>query len=144
LDDSSKKIEAIFDILESLDGLDKAAWMELINVAEAKRNEELQKLANESADGGQVILNMILPLMKLIRLTLASKEISQLSRIMIVKVLIQELTSLLNPVETAGILWSITLSSFEDSRSKMPMPIIVSMGPLGIRQDEEDKSRTVV
>ena len=142
LESSHKKIERIFGIIDGLDDLDKEAWMKLINSAEEERNEELIGQSKDNIKRSCEILDMILPLIRLTRLMLASKEVNQPMRVMIIRTIIGELISLLNPVETAGVLWSVGFSSFDSSRPRM-MSIPMIIGPLGIEQ-EEDKSGAVV
>ena len=138
---SHKKIEAIFEIIDGLDGLDKEAWMELIVTAEQKREKEIMESVDSDAKEANKVFSTVLPLVRLIRLMIASEEITPFQRTIIVKPLIQELIWLLTPIQTAGVLQSLIYTNFDKGKLQMiPMMIMPQFGP----PEREDESRTVV
>ncbi len=139
---SADKVEAIFEIIRDLDGLDGKAWMKLIGDAEGKREMEILKRNLNAVEKSQVILNMVIPLVKLTRLILASEEVDPFMRTIIVRPLIQELLYLLTPIEASGILQSLIYSTFDESKPRMPMMIVGV--PSFSQEEKEDGSRTIV
>ena len=139
---SADKIEVIFEIIRDLDGLDEKAWTKLISEAEGKREKEIMENKFRSVERSEVILNMVLPLVKLTRLVLASEEVDSFMRTVIVRPLIQELLYLFTPIEAAGVLQSLIYTSFEKGRPQpIPMMIIPAQA---MKKEREDSSRTVV
>lgn len=142
MESSTDKIKAIFEIVKSLDDLDKEAWIKLIHTAEIELGKEQAATTTETLKGVDEVLNNILPLVRLARLMIATKDISQLQRLVIVKPLIQEFLWLLSPIEAAGTLQALIYENFEKANPQL-VPVMI-MPAQGMHQEREDSGRTIV
>ena len=139
----SEKIEKILEILEEMDDLDNAAWYEVVKKAESERVKEYDELTSKNVKFGNEVLKDLIPMIRLVRFSLAHPSIDQATRVMIVERLINELIVLLNSVETSGVLWSLMFNSYCTS-GRRPIPVVMDLSKMFSTLEEEDKDNKLV
>ncbi len=138
---SADKMEEIVKLIRDLDGLDVQAWEELTRGREGERAGELATASDEAMNEAHSMLAAILPLMKVIRLMIASESLTPLMRTMVVRSLIPKLLTLLNPLEVSGVLMSVMHDVFDKAKPTGAIPMMIVGVPN--LQEREDESRMV-
>lgn len=136
-------MKEIVDLANDLDPLDKAAWTEIIAVAESKMEEKLEVVVAEGEKSLLKVLEEIAPFIKIIRLGLASDTISGVSRSRLVSIIISEISGLLSPVELAGVCFAIAANGLRGTeRRTMVMAIPFPFRDMEL--EKKDETKTVV
>jgi len=129
VDGLSEKMKEIVDLANDLDGLDKAAWMEIINVAEDEIEKKQGVTTAEGEENLARVLGEIAPFIKIIRLGLASDTISRIDRCRLVSTVLSEVSGLLSPTELAGVCFTMAVRCLPIERTAT---IIATPFPFGM------------
>lgn len=124
-------------LANSLDDLDREAWLEVIGSAESSMGEKLSTTVIEGADGSLKIWKEIFPFVQMIRLGLASDTLSRVDRSHIVGAVVSTISELLSPIELAGICATVAFRSLHSSERSV-MPMVISL-PFGLERPEDDE-----
>ena len=125
-------------LTDSLDDLDREAWMEIIGSAEYNTGEKLDTAVTEGQENSLKIWEEIFPFVQMIRLGLASDTLSRLDRTNIVGAVISTVSELLSSIELAGICNAAAFRRlYLSERRVMPMIIPFTFG----LEEPEDKEK---
>lgn len=138
----AEKMKELVKLANSLDNLDKEAWMEIIGSAERSVGEKLGTAAVEGESNSLKVWNEIFPFVQIIRFGLASDTISRPDRNHIVGAVISTISELLSPMELAGVCATAAFRALYSSERRA-MPIIVPF-PFGQREPEDDEENPLV
>jgi len=134
----AEKMKELVKLANSLDDLDREAWMEIISSAESSAGEKLSTTIDDSLK----VWEEIFPFVQMIRLGLASDTLSRLDRSNIVGAVISTISELLNPIELAGICATIAFRRLHSAERSI-MPMVISL-PFGLERPEDDEKNPLV
>lgn len=139
----AEKIEELARVIDSLDDLDKEAWMEIIDRAEFETGKKLETAVDEGMEEGRRVWKEMFPYVEIIRFKLASDTLSRLERSKLIGAVFSDISGLMSPVELAGLCYVTAFNAL--CSSGKPRPPMLAMIPLGaIRPKEEEKNRLAI
>jgi len=133
----AQKMKEFVKLSNSLDDLDREAWVEIVSRVEEETEKTLIAAVNEDAETGVKVWEEIFPAVQIIRLGLASDTLSRNERCRLILAVISLISGLLSPVELAGVCFTSAFKYLHSAQRRM-MPMIVPF-PFGAMPVEKKK-----
>lgn len=142
LESLAEKMKELVKLANSLDDLDREAWMEIIGSAESNMGGKLSTTVIEGADDSIKVWEEIFPFVQMIRLGLTSDTLSRVDRSHIIGAVVSTISELLSPIELAGICATVAFRSLHSSE-RSAMPMVISL-PFGLERPKDKGKNPLV